>query len=251
MRIQYCSDLHLEFRENKQYLTDNPLKPQAEVLVLAGDLVPFAVMSKHADFFDFIADHFEISYWVPGNHEYYHSDLVNRSGTFQEKIRSNVHLVNNVAIEHNNVRFVFSTLWSSISPANQWPIQQSVADYQVIKFKAKPFTAFDCNEQHINSLKFLKTELTRKQERSIVVTHHVPTFLNYPEKYKGDTLNEAFASEQYDLIEMCEANYWIYGHHHQVVPAFNIGATTLISNQLGYVKHNEHSRFSLNACFDV
>ena len=128
MRVQYCSDLHLEFRENKQYLTDNPLKPQAEILVLAGDIVPFAVMNKHAKFFDFIADHFEITYWVPGNHEYYHSDLGNRSETFQEKIRSNVHLVNNVAIEHKSVRFVFSTLWSAISPANQWPIQQGVAD---------------------------------------------------------------------------------------------------------------------------
>ena len=251
MRVQYCSDLHLEFRENKQYLTDNPLKPKAEVLVLAGDIVPFPVMNKHAEFFDFIADHFEITYWVPGNHEYYHSDLGNRSETLQEKIRSNVHLVNNVAIEHKSVRFVFSTLWSAISPANQWPIQQGVADFQVIKLRGKPFTVFDYNQQHQACLRFLKEELNKRVEKTIVVTHHVPTFLYYPEKYKGDILNEAFASEQFGLIEMCGANYWIYGHHHQRIPDFLIGNTTLTSNQLGYVKHLENKGFNHEAVINI
>ena len=56
---------------------------------------------------------------------------------------------------------------------------------------------------HNESLLFLKDALTDATDsKSIVVaTHHVPTFLNYPEKYKGDLLNEAFASELSDLIE--------------------------------------------------
>ena len=247
MRIQYCSDLHLEFRENKRYLTDNPLKPQAEVLVLAGDIVPFALMNKQIEFFDFVSDHFETTYWIPGNHEYYHSDLADRSGSMHEKIRSNVHLVNNVAIVHKDVRLVFSTLWSLISPAYQWTIQQSVADFQVIKHHGKSFVPADFNEQHLQSRKFLETELTRKQNNTIVVTHHVPTFLNYPAKYKGDALNEGFAVELFDLIESSGADYWIYGHHHQYIPEFTIGNTKLTTNQLGYVKYNEHERFNLNA----
>lgn len=251
MNIQYCSDLHLEFRENKNYLSENPLKPIGEILLLAGDIVPFAIMNKHTSFFDFVSDHFEVTYWIPGNHEYYHSDLADRCGVLQEKIKSNVWLMNNTSITHHDVRFIFSTLWSHIGPAQHGAVQQAMADFQVIKYKGKLFNPADYNEQHVLCSQFLKTELAIKMDRTIVVTHHVPTFLNYPEKYKNDVLNEAFASEQFDLIETCGANYWIYGHHHQSIPDFKIGTTTLTSNQLGYVKHLEHTKFNHAAALTI
>src|SRR5882672_7268414 len=124
MVLQYCSDLHLEFRENKQFLNQHPLQPKGEILILAGDIVTFTEIDKRKDFFDYISDNFKLTYWLPGNHEYYYSEASERSGTINEKIRENIFLVNNITFRHDDVRLIFSTLWSKISPANEWEIER-------------------------------------------------------------------------------------------------------------------------------
>ena len=222
-----------------------------DTLLLAGDIVPFSWIDRNNDFFDFVSDHFEATYWVPGNHEYYHFDLAKKSGVINEKIRKNVSLVNNMAIMHGDVRFLFSTLWTKIEMANRWPIQRGMADFHAISFEGYAFTTFNYNDEHRRCLNFLETELTKKAAKTIVVSHHVPTLMNYPEKYKNSILNEAFAVELFDLIEPSGIDYWIYGHHHQHVPAFNIGKTTLLNNQLGYVQYQENVGFDAGALIEV
>ncbi len=244
MKIQYCSDLHLEFRENKEYLKANKLMPVADVLILAGDIVPFCIRDKHADFFRYVADNFESTYWIPGNHEYYNSDAVKRSGVMREKIKRNVFLVNNLALNHNNVRFIFSTLWSHISPANEWDIERSASDFQLIRYNGYRFSSTHFNELHENSLAFITEEVRKSYTgKTVVVTHHVPTFLNYPQKYKGDILNEAFGVELFNFIESNDIDCWIYGHHHYNTPDFTIGKSLMLTNQLGYVQYGEHHLF--------
>ncbi|MGI8892848.1 MAG: metallophosphoesterase [Bacteroidia bacterium] len=244
MKIQYCSDLHLEFRENWNYLKSNPIKPTGDILLLAGDIVPFAEMNKYDEFFTFVSDHFEYVYWVPGNHEYYHFNVNEKSGTINEKIKSNVFLVNNTTVCHGNINFIFSTLWSHISPQNQWQIEKNTSDFRCIKYNNNRLSSEHFNKLHDECLAFLTGELKKNNANSIVVTHHVPTLLNYPEIYKGDNLNEAFVVELFDLIEGSKASHWIFGHHHINVPEFKIGATNLLTNQLGYVKYNEHISFN-------
>lgn len=252
MVIQYCSDLHLEFPVNKRFLKNNPLIPSGEILLLGGDIVPLAIMDSEKDFFDFVSDNFEQTYWVPGNHEYYHSDINIKSGTLHEKIRKNVLLVNNVSVSHKHVRLIFSTLWSKISPAKEMIIQQYMADFHAIRNKDRKFTPHDYNLLHEECRKFITTELQTTQPlKTVVVTHHIPTFKNYPEKYKESDLNEGFAVELFDLISGSKADYWLFGHSHEVVPDFTVGNTILTNNQLGYVQHNEHLNFLRNKTLSI
>jgi predicted phosphohydrolase len=248
LKIQYCSDLHIEFSENKNFLKQNPLKPVGDILLLAGDITLFAIMEKQKDFFKYISDNFKTTYWIPGNHEYYNSNAANRSGSFTEKIKDNIFLLNNTSVVHDDVKIVFSTLWSKISPANVWQIERGMNDFHVIKYDKHRFSATQFNQFHEESVNYLQNELKQKHiGKTVVVTHHVPTLLNYPPHYKGTILNEAFAVELFDFIEPSNIDYWIYGHHHTNTPDFKIGNTEMLTNQLGYVQNGENSLFKTDA----
>ena len=218
-----------------------------EILLLAGDIISFVEIEKENDFFNFLYGSFEHTYWIPGNHEYYRSDISERTGTFHEKIRSNVSLLNNTAIEHTGVRLLFSTLWSRVNSTLEFVITKSMADFHLIQNNGKKITIDDYDQLHEDCRQFLVKELSNvTKQTTIVVTHHIPTFFNYPEKYRYSELNSAFATELIDLIEPSKADYWIYGHSHEVVADFKIGKTTLTTNQLGYVEYGEHLNFQQN-----
>lgn len=245
MTFQYASDLHLEFPQNQAYLRAHPIVPMAEVLLLAGDVVPFKKIRAHQDFFDTLARQFKVVYWVPGNHEYYHAQLDRFPYSTKSAIRDNVWLVNNTVETIGSVRCVFSTLWSKITPANAFEIQNRLSDFHTIQVAGRPFSAAQYNALHEDSLHFLHDTLAHPHAGpTLVVTHHVPTYLHYPEQYKGDALNEAFATELFDFIADQGPDCWIFGHHHCNTPEFVIGNTRMLTNQLGYVGRGEEEGFS-------
>ncbi len=252
MKIQYCSDLHLEFLENRNYLIENPIEPIGDILILAGDILPFALNQKDFEFFDFVSENFKNIYWMPGNHEYYHSDVASFGNKQFRKIRKNIFVVDNIKIDVGEIKLIFSTLWSNITPENELHVMRGVSDFHVIKYNDMRFLAEHFNALHEKALEFLSVSSKSMQgEKTIMVTHHVPTLINYPEQYKNSPINNAFAVELFDFIEQCNFNYWIYGHHHANITDFMIGKTKMTTNQLGYVKYNEQKNFSTHKIIEL
>jgi predicted phosphohydrolase len=248
MTIQYCSDLHLELPENKKWLTANPIRPVADIMVLAGDIIPFKEMEQCNDFFSFLSDNFQSTYWLPGNHEYYGSDILQRSGSFREAIRPNVFLLNNQVEQLEDTTLIFSTLWSHISPAAEWDIARAVTDYRLITHDGERFRPLHSNRLHAESRTFIESAVAAAtSSRIIVATHHVPTFQHYPKQFRGSIINEAFTTELFKFIETAPITAWIYGHHHTNTPEFMIGHTNMLTNQLGYVRKREYYGFRNDA----
>ena len=252
MKIQYCSDLHLEFKENAKYIARHPIEPVSDVLLLAGDITLLNNIDQHKDFFDYLSRSFAYTYWIPGNHEYYRSDIAEFRSPLKMDIRHNVFLVNQKVITHDDVSIICCTLWSHISPENEYEIQRSLSDFHIIQNQGKRLTVTDFNSMHQQDLAFLRSALKEDEDKKkIILTHHVPTLMNYPKRYINSPINQAFTTELHDLVLTSHAAAWIYGHHHSNTPEFIIGKTTLHTNQLGYVSHYEYGDYRKNACIVV
>jgi Icc-related predicted phosphoesterase len=251
VRVQYCSDLHLEFEENSQHLIANPINVCGDVLVLAGDIVPLHDEFLSNSFFSYISKSYKQIFWVPGNHEYYYSDITEFDFSSGLKLLGNISIVNNTEIEYMGIRFIFTTLWSKIGKLNEKYIEQSVSDFECITRNKKKFTASDFNNLHHGSLNFLKQAMAHKSDKTVVVTHHLPSPLCNKDVHKKSNINEAFCVDLTDFIEDSNVAFWVYGHsHHNQKPVY-IGNTIMLTNQLGYIQLNEKDGFRRNAYFSI
>lgn len=251
MRIQYCSDLHLEFEKNSKYISNKPLSIIGDILILAGDIIPLHDEFFNNSFFNFISDNYKQVFWVPGNHEFYYKDINEFSKSYNIKLRSNLNIVHNIDLQYENIRFIFSTLWSKISILNERTIEQGVSDFNCITLNEKKLKATDFNKLHDESLSFIKDAMTRRTNNTVVVTHHLPSNLCNAAVHNNSPINEAFCVNLTDFIEGSNANFWIYGHNHFNQNPLYIGNTIMLTNQLGYVHCNEHGKFKHNAYFSI
>ena len=254
MKIQYASDLHLEFRDNARYLRDHPMIPVGDILVLAGDIgyMNDANYDTHP-FWDWVSDHFQQTLVIPGNHEFYKSGDIGtiKNGCIAE-IRLNVKCYYNTVVTIDDIDFILCTLWSKIPAENAYITEKSVSDFMWIACNGRLLNAYAFNEVHQKSVKFLNDVFQKDSNRKrVVVSHHVPTNLCLADEFKNSRINGAFVAELHDFIFDHDIDYWIYGHSHRNMPEIDINGTKLLCNQLGYVHHGEHVTFNSQAYFEI
>jgi Icc-related predicted phosphoesterase len=227
VNLHVISDLHEEFGP----FTIPPV--DRDVLVLAGDV------NCGCDALPFLKEacaHGPVIY-VLGNHEFYHHDFYEIMGFWSVPFMKKLHVLENSVQIISNTRFVGATLWTSMNnhdPRAMKVASNEMSDYSVIDKSGRKLRPEDTIEFFDRSVKFLEKELQKDfHGRTVVVTHHLPSYKSVAPQFEGDPVNGSFASALDDFILEYQPALWIHGHTH-VSCDYYIGDTRVVCNPRGY-----------------
>lgn len=235
------------------------------VLIIAGDFDE-AKRSRYRTEIEKLCSKFKNVILVPGNHEYYGSNIhkVHKIlQTMDDEISNFIFLQNNY-FWLDEVLIVGSTLWTDYNkgdPLLKFDARLKMNDYKHIRHgtELEPWrtklTVEDIEYMHHVSKKYIKMivdterELVHNDIKIVVVTHHAPSYQSVSPKYTNDTLNGCYCSDMDSYIEELSADVWIHGHVHSNFD-YNIGKTRIICNPRGYESYSGASEnFDYNPKF--
>ena len=241
VRLWVLSDLHLEF-----YDAPPPLDvPDADVCVMAGDLLNRGVVPSMHYLAEQVAPRMPVVF-VPGNHEYYRSSLVEAMHEARKLKLPNVHLLDGSPVVLDGVRFVGATLWTDYELGGGKPWNMNAAagllnDFRAISYRKHPWqrlSPMHLEQEHFLHRRCIDDALAMPYDGpSVVVTHHAPHPRSVHERFAGSSLNAAFASNLTDLIERRRPNLWVHGHMHDSCD-YVVGETRVLCNPAGYKGEN-------------
>ena len=239
MKINYVSDLHLEFGPMN-------IEPESgDVLVLAGDIT----VKGRVDWINDMATKFNHVIYVLGNHEFYRGAMDSVYRKTKETLVDNVHVLNNESITISGVKFHGATLWSDFlngDPISYLQCGTGMNDYRLIRAGDgnHRFTPEVAHALHNTSKVFLQENV---KKGDVVVTHMAPSLLSIHEIYKHNMyINGAYASDLSELILDTQPKYFFHGHVHTSFD-YTIGNTRVLCNPRGYVGEALNPEFDPNA----
>jgi Icc-related predicted phosphoesterase len=246
------------------------LEPAGEdLIVLAGDI---GVHTTAIGWIKETAQRFDVPVVViAGNHEFYTSqsktarkkrkppshswestiaDLRRAADHTDKLVKGAVTFLENAGALYLGVRFVGATLWTDMQLFGDDPlvamlIASKLNDYETIYHDdGRRLSMSDVVQRHHESREFIADFLAAPfAGPTVVVTHHAPSGLSIPDRYKEDRVSAAYASRLEELILRCEPQLWIHGHQH-TSSDYKIGTTRVVSNPRGYYP------FELNETFN-
>lgn len=190
MKIQVISDVHIDVNNNVPII-DN--YDNSDVCVVCGDIgQPNNQDKKWIMFIKSLSQKFMHVMIVPGNHEYYccGSSITKLNIIMRELVKplKNVHILSDDFFVIDDIRFIGTTLWSNTRKYNcdyikrvmngyrRIHVEKMVNDHQHIKVKAD----LNCLYQlHISSVDYIMRQIEEtinNKQRSIILSHHLPTF---------------------------------------------------------------------------
>jgi Icc-related predicted phosphoesterase len=243
VRIAFASDLHLEF--NPAVTLTGISK--ADILVLAGDV------DIHSSRVSSLVRRLRLMFsgpilYVLGNHEYYGGVFQERLLEYREAVLDleNVYLLERDVFRIGDVRFLGTTLWTDFAGLKHADSCRSgMADFRLIRAKDGSLSPDMLYREHLLSRDWLESELAHPfNGKTVVVTHHAPSFLSQHPRFAGSSIGGGFCSNLNDFVERWKPSVWIHGHLHDPVD-YRIGETRVLCNPWGYQQERLTRKFCI------
>lgn len=260
MKIHILSDLHTEFSKYQIQVLD------ADVVILAGDIGMGTQGFQYAK--SLLLETSSKILYITGNHEFYghHIDLMRneiRQLTW-EASSDRLFFLDGDEVIIDGVRFLGCTLWTDFKLFGEKKRFECLAearwlnDFRFIKCGNgdifRPRDAADLFELYVEWLgkkldqpfdggtreghpQFSKdAEASGKVRKTVVITHHLPSFDSVVERYQDDLLSACFASNVDHLFGKCDL--WVHGHTHDSLDYVKNG-TRVVCNPRGYSRYEQ------------
>ena len=203
MKFGIMSDLHMDRH-------DWDFAPMVDTFyICAGDIIESNVARSN-----WLRDKEDYLFYINGNHDYYNDHFNSAMSCKKTDVV-------------NGIKIAGATLWTDLSDPMDFLLYSR---YLLDNRKIMGITQERMIETHLDHKKFLF-----ESEADIIVSHHCPSALSIVEKYRGDPLNNSFATDlTNDISNMKKPpKLWIHGHTHEEFD-YMIGETRVICHPRGY-----------------
>lgn len=234
MKIQYISDIHIDFQRFK--LRHNP---KADVIVIAGDFANLGQVRAGGirdpknyvrAFIHNVAKAGKPVVTIPGNHEWYGLDIAKDKDVVAWALGRGlpgVHFLDDSCTTIDGVKFYGTTLWASLdwfgreihnngqNPLlfNDFFIPRSVGDFHATKFDGEPLTTDNVRQLHASAMDRLRGLCGGDDPPQVVVSHFAPCKESIHAKYEDNPINPFFVNDII-LSDFPSVKLWIHGHVH-------------------------------------
>lgn len=242
MRINYFSDVHLEFALLKAPAND------ADIIVAAGDI---GVGTQGIDWLKALN---KPVIYVAGNHEFYsHEYRQTLQSIRMQCADSNIHFLENESFIFQDVRFLGCTLWADLfveGDKKAEALGKTLNDFRRIQFAEKFFDVVEFSQLYHGSTAWLEQQLAQPfSGKTVVITHHAPSLWSWNDS--AHALKKlAYCNDLKPLLHEYEISAWIHGHVHCQMD-YRIAGTRILCNPRGYAGKKIASGFDQNRMVEI
>ncbi len=225
MRIQFFSDIHLEFGPLSLPPTD------ADLIVAAGDIGVGAQGLEWLQAIDAPV------IYVAGNHEFYGQERGSTVALLGRAAHgSNVRFLEKERHVVGNVRFLGCTLWTDLGGKENDRRDELVPlanDFRQIYHEGGALTPAAYVRLHQEARRWLIEELERPfAGKTVIVSHHAPTLWSWQEN-PNNLLRFIYCNDLRAIMHAYDIAAWFHGHTH-VTLDYRCAGTRILCNPRGY-----------------